>query len=43
MNGLYFSVICEEISYFGGKVIHFEANAETEGDVFLILSKNIHK
>ena len=41
MHKMYFNVICEEISVFGGKIIHVDQNVGTLDDVHKIVLENL--
>lgn len=42
-NYMYFNVVCEEISFFGGKIIHIDTNVKNMDDVHKIVKDNIDK
>nr|DAG57832.1 MAG TPA: hypothetical protein [Caudoviricetes sp.] len=39
----YFNVICEEISYVGGKIIHVDENVSNMDEVHKVVCENIEK
>lgn len=40
---MYFNLVCEELSVFGGKVIHIDKNVENMNDVHNIVIENVDK
>nr|DAE07454.1 MAG TPA: hypothetical protein [Siphoviridae sp. ctRcp9] len=40
---MYFNLICEEISYFGGKIIYIDTNVGNMDEVHKIVTDNIEK
>lgn len=40
---MYFNLVCEELSVFGGKVIHIDRNVGNMNDVHKIVTENIDK
>ena len=43
MSERYFNLICEEISYFGGKIIYIDTNVGNMDEVHKIVTDNIEK
>lgn len=40
---MYFNLVCEELSVFGGKVIHIDKNVQNMDDVHNVVIENIDK
>lgn len=40
---MYFNLVCEELSIFGGKVIHIDKNVQNMDDVHNIVIENVDK
>ena len=40
---MYFNLVCEELSVFGGKVIHIDKNVDNMSDVHNIVIENVDK
>lgn len=40
---MYFNLVCEELSIFGGKVIHIDKNVKNMDDVHNIVIENVDK
>ena len=40
---MYFNVVCEEMSIFGGKIIHVDENVSNMDEVHKVVCENIEK
>lgn len=40
---MYFNVVCEEMSIFGGKIIHIDVNVGNMDEVHKLVCENIEK
>lgn len=40
---MYFNLVCEELSVFGGKVIHIDKNVQNMDDVHNVVIENVDK